>query len=328
MGERKLAAQSTSARRLRAPGHPSLPLFSISSVALSRLAPAKVNLGLHVLRRRADGFHELETVFAPLSWADEIRADAHDGLALTTSDGALPTDRGNLVWRAAELLAEHVGIRPRARLHLHKRVPYGAGLGSGSSDAAATLRLCADLWDLDVPEPDLHALAARLGADVPFFLRDSLPRTRSGGAMLGTGLGGDLAPIRTPDGARWRCPFALAVVVPPVHVRTAEAYALVTPRDGDRPDLAAAILSNDLERWRREVTNDFEAPVADRHPKIGAALASLRDSGAHWAALSGSGSAVVGAFEEVASAEAAAEAAREKGARVWVEPPRTARARG
>ena len=312
---------------------------------LSRLAPAKVNLGLHVLRRRDDGFHEIETVFAPLSWADELTAEPHPGLAVTTSDPALPTDRGNLVWRAAEVLADWAGIAPQARLHLDKRVPYGAGLGSGSSDAAASLRLCADLWGLDVPEDVLHGLAEGLGADVPFFLKK--------GAMVGTGLGGDLAPLekrergregegkgRTrgnpelafaaspPSASPWRCPFWLAVVVPPVHVSTAEAYALVTPNHQDRPDLAAAIASNDLARWRREVTNDFEAPVVRRHPEVGAVLTALRQSGAPWAALSGSGSAVVGAFEDGGAAEGAVAAARAKGARVWVETPRSSPARG
>ncbi|MEM1056568.1 MAG: 4-(cytidine 5'-diphospho)-2-C-methyl-D-erythritol kinase [Bacteroidota bacterium] len=281
---------------------------------LSRPAPAKVNLGLYVLRRRPDGYHEIETVFVPISWHDELTAEPHDTLVLTTSDPALPTDRGNLVWRAAEALAEWAGIEPRARLHLDKRVPYGAGLGSGSSDAAVALQLCAELWHLDVPEADLHRLGERLGADVPFFLGE--------GAMLGTGLGSDLVPLARAEGSLWRCPFALVVAVPPVHVNTAEAYRLIAPSSADRADLAAAVTSDDLERWRREVTNDFEAPVATRHPGVREMLRTLRQSGAGWAALSGSGSSVVGAFERVAEAEAAADAAREAGARVWVEPPR------
>lgn len=282
----------------------------------TRFAPAKVNLGLHVLRRRLDGYHEIETVFAPIGWADALTAEPHDALTLSTSDPDLPTDRGNLVWKAAAALAEWAGIEPHARLHLDKRVPYGAGLGSGSSDAAAALRLCAELWEVQIPEPDLHRLAAALGADVPFFLGE--------GAAIGTGLGDSLAPLTRADGTPWRCPFALCVVVPDVHVSTPEAYGLVTPNDRERPDLATAILSDDLGRWRREVTNDFEAPIAARFRAIGQALDGLRDAGAGWAALSGSGSSVVGAFERVGDAEAAAEAARACGGRVWVEAPRAA----
>ena len=156
------------------------------------------------------------------------------------------------------------GIAPEASLHLDKRVPYGAGLGSGSSDAAATLRLLSSLWRLDVPEAEMHRLASGLGADVPFFLTE--------GPALGTGLGADLAPLLGTDGSLWRCPFWLVVAVPPVHVSTAEAYALVSPEARDRPDLSAAVVSNDLSRWRREVGNDFEAPVVARHPEIGGAL--------------------------------------------------------
>ena len=285
---------------------------------LSEPAPAKVNLGLHVLRRRADGYHDIETVFQPLAWADTVQASertdaAYGGLALTTSDPALPTDRGNLVWRAAEALAAWAGITPEARLHLEKRVPYGAGLGSGSSDAAATLRLLARLWRLDVPPEALHALAAGLGADVPFFL--------GSGPALGTGTGTDLAPLRRPDGSRWRSPFWLVVAVPPVHVSTAEAYRGVTPEADGRPDLAAAVTSDDLSRWRREVVNDFEPGVVARHPAVGEALAVLKRHGAGWSALSGSGSAVVGAFESGREARAAFEEAEASGARAWMQAP-------
>ena len=234
------------------------------SVSHTRSASAKVNLGLHVLSRRPDGYHEIETVFQPLAWSDRVDARASHHLSLTTSDASLPTDRGNLVWRAAEALAEWAGRAPEAALHLEKRVPYGAGLGSGSSDAAATLLLLARFWRLEVPAEALHAMAAGLGADVPYFLMD--------GPALGTGLGDDLVPLATEDGTLWRCPFWLAVVVPPVHVSTAEAYGFVTPEARDRPDLGDAVVSNDLGRWRREVTNDFEAPVVARHPEIGVAL--------------------------------------------------------
>lgn len=284
--------------------------------AHARAAPAKVNLGLHVLRTRPDGYHDVETVLVPVGWADRLEAVGADGLRLACSDPALPTDAGNLVVRAAQRLAAWSGRDRGADLYLDKRVPYGAGLGSGSSDAAAALILLADLWGLDAPEADLHRLAAGLGSDVPFFL--------DGRPALATGRGERLAPLLGPDGLPWRCPFWLVVAVPPVHVSTAEAYRAVAPDDRDRPDLAAAVLSSDLGRWRRELANDFEAPLVARHAEIGAARDALAAAGAGYAAMSGSGSAVFGAFESRDAAAAADARLAGAGCRTWTEPPATA----
>ena len=279
---------------------------------LRRPAPAKLNLGLHVLRKRPDGFHDLASAFVPIGWADAVTATDGPALSLTCSDPALPTDGGNLVLQAARALAEHAGHRGGAALHLDKRVPYGAGLGSGSSDAAATLRLLSGLWGLGTPEAELARLALGLGSDVPFFL--------VGAPALATGRGEVLAPITGADGAPWRCPFWLVVAVPPVHVPTARAYGLVAPRAAGRPDLAGALVSDDLARWRAELTNDFQAPVEAAFPGVAAARRALEDAGAGYASLSGSGGAVFGAFADAAAARAAA-AALSRTCRVWTEPP-------
>ena len=288
-----------------------MPAFS-----LRRAAPAKLNLGLRVLRRRPDGFHDLDTVFLPLGWADAVAAAPAQTLSLTCSDLALPTDGGNLVVRAAEALAAWAAAQgrtvPGAALRLDKRVPYGAGLGSGSSDAAATLRLLAALWELDVPEPALAALALGLGSDVPFFLLGAPARAR--------GQGERLTPLLAPDGGPWRCPFWLVVAVPPVHVPTGEAFAHVVPDDAPRPDLAAAVVSGDLARWRAELANDFQTPVEAAFPGIAEARRALLSAGAGYASLSGSGSAVFGAFAAEAAARAAARALAAS-CRVWVEAP-------
>lgn len=278
----------------------------------TRAAPAKLNLGLHVLRRRPDGFHDIETVFLPLGWSDRLDAAPAEAVALTTTDPALPTDGRNLVVRAAGALRAWAGADHGAALHLDKRVPYGAGLGGGSSDAAAALRLLAGVWGLDVPEADLHALALGLGSDVPFFLHD--------GAMLASGRGERLTPLLDDRGRAYQCPFWIVVAVPPVHVPTAEAFALVTPRDGVRPDLGAAVLSNDLDRWRADLANDFQGPVEAAHPEIREARLALTEAGAGYASLSGSGSAVFGAFDGGGTAREAARALAET-CRVWVEEP-------
>ncbi len=281
---------------------------------LLRVAPAKINLGLHVLRRRGDGYHDVETVMVPIGWADELRATAAPALTLSCSDPALPTDDRNLVMRAARALAQRVGMVRGAALELDKRVPYGAGLGGGSSDAAATLLALVDLWDAGLDGQALHALAADLGSDVPFFLESR--------AALAMGRGDVLRPIDSGDS--YVLPYDLVVAVPPVRVATVDAYRMVTPRVTGRPDLVSVVLSNDLQRWKRELANDFQAPVAAAYPEVSVALAALDSLGADYAALSGSGSAVFGVFGSAGSAAAAGAAMREAGCTVWVE----SRARG
>ena len=272
-------------------------------------APAKLNLGLHVLRRRDDGFHDIETVMVPINWADHLTAALAEHLTLTCSDPALPTDDGNLVMRAALALAEWANITPRAALHLDKHVPYGAGLGSGSSDAAATLRLLTQLWDLEVPAPVLQEIAATLGSDVPFFLEKGL--------ALATGRGEVLEPLLDGEGAAYDCPFTWVVAVPPIHVPTGEAYGFITPQAVDRPSLRPIVQSNNLKRWRMALVNDFEAPILARYPAIGRVRERLLEEGAGYAALSGSGAAVFGAFEESEVARHAAHVLAQEGARVW-----------
>lgn len=277
------------------------------SDGLVRTAPAKINLGLHVLRRRPDGFHDVATVLLPIGWHDVLTVEPAGTFRFTCSDPALPTDERNLCVRAAYGLAEWAGIEPHGALHLEKHVPHGAGLGGGSSDAAHTLRLLADLWALP-PDPDgMQALAARLGSDVPFFLHDE--------AMHATGRGEVLHPLD------YTMPYALAVVMPPVQVSTAAAYALVRPNDQGRPDQCAVVQSNDLERWRRELVNDFEQPVLARHPEIRDARQRLLNAGAGYAALSGSGAAVFGVFERNKDARAAAAEAAAAGRPAWWSVP-------
>ena len=274
-------------------------------------APAKINLGLHVLRRRADGFHAVETVLLPLGWHDVLTACPAERFAFTCSDTDLPTDARNLVVRAARAFEKRTGVEAAVALHLEKRVPHGAGLGGGSSDAAHTLRLLRDRFAPNLSDEGMHDLAGALGSDVPFFLHDE--------AMLATGRGERLRPL----GAQpYRLPFALAVVMPSVRVGTAEAYRLVRPQEAGRPDLADVVGSNDLGRWRRELANDFEAPVAERHPAIRKAKRDLLERGAGYAALSGSGAAVFGVFEDEEAAQRAAEAARADGLQAWWEGAR------
>ncbi len=281
-----------------------------ASVLYPQLAPAKINLGLHVIRRRDDGYHDLETVFLRVPWADRLSVRPAARLRMTCSDPALPTDERNLCMKAARALQTAAGVTAGAALHLDKRLPYGAGLGGGSSDAATTLRGLAALWNVAIPPDRLHAIGATLGSDVPFFLGPP--------AAYATGRGERLEPLYDPaTQALYRCPFPLVIAVPPVHVATPDAYRRVVPRASGRADLRQVVVSNDLDRWRAELVNDFEAPVAAAYPPVAEALHLLRQAGAGYAALSGSGGAVFGVFAGEAPARAAAAQARRAGWRVW-----------
>lgn len=274
-------------------------------------APAKINLGLHVLRRRPDGFHDIETVFLRIAWADVLRMEPSDDLSMACSDPSLPTDERNLVMKAARLLQQRYGPATGAHLHLEKRIPYGAGLGGGSSDAAAALRLLNDLWSLRLGDQQLAQLALELGSDVPFFLGPE--------AAFGTGRGERLEPLTDPQTDEpFRPPYPLVVAVPQVAVSTAEAYAMITPSESGRSDLREVVLSGDLERWRRELTNDFERPILRKYPEIAELKKAMKCAGAGYAAMSGTGSAVYAFFNDPAPAKAAAAAAEMAGAaKVW-----------
>src|SRR5580658_3392738 len=166
-------------------------------------APGKVNLYLAVGDRREDGYHELTTVFQAVSLVDEVTVRNADVLSLElVGEGAdtLPTDERNLAWRAAELMAEHVGRAPDVSILIDKSIPVAGGMGGGSADAAAVLVALNSLWELGVPRRDLHALAAQLGSDVPFALH--------GGTALGTGRGEELATVLARNTFHWVLAFA------------------------------------------------------------------------------------------------------------------------
>jgi 4-diphosphocytidyl-2-C-methyl-D-erythritol kinase len=266
-------------------------------MSLTQRAPAKINLGLHVLRRRSDGYHDIETVLHRIDWADTIRAAPADTLSMTCSDPALPTNTDNLCLQAAHRLAEAFDVTTGAALHLNKRVPYGAGLGSGSSDAAATLRLLSELWGLDPPPHVLHDIGASIGSDVPFFLQD-VP------AAHATGRGDQLSPL-TRDDAPFQLSAPVLIMAPEARISTPNAYARVTPSAAPRPSLPQLVKAEDLARWRTALTNDFETPVAAAEPAVAAALRTLRTTGAGYVSLSGSGGAAYAVYDTAAAAREA-----------------------
>ena len=245
----------------------------------------KINLGLRVVRKRPDGYHDIETAMVPvrgLCDALEILPDTKDGCLFSSSGLEIdaPAEK-NLCVRAYELMKTRYGIGG-VKMHLHKRIPFGAGLGGGSSDAVFALKMLADAFALDLPESELGLLAAELGSDTVFFVQNR--------PVLARGRGEVLAPIGM-DLERYHG----IIVKPPFGVSTAEAYAGVVPAQPDRP--LTDVLSGGVHTWKGELKNDFEPSVFRRYPEIAAIKRQLYDCGAVYASMSGSGSAVFGLFD-------------------------------
>jgi 4-diphosphocytidyl-2-C-methyl-D-erythritol kinase len=258
---------------------------------------AKVNLRLHVLGKRTDGYHELRTVFQTISLHDtlELKFAGRRGISLEIDDPSLPADKRNLVWRALEALSRELRLRRGVHARLTKRIPVARGLGGGSSDAAAALIGLLRLTGRKIPHPRLLEMSSGLGADVPFFL--------FGGCALGVSRGDEIYPL--PEGPR-----RSVVVVSPgnVSVSTSDAYAWLD-QHLTKPFPAHKMWSFCALCWSRQdarLENDFEAAVFRRHPRLGRIKRALLQVGAAEAALAGSGSAVFGIFRNPAQARRAA----------------------
>ncbi|HEX3110300.1 MAG TPA: 4-(cytidine 5'-diphospho)-2-C-methyl-D-erythritol kinase [Thermoanaerobaculia bacterium] len=261
---------------------------------------AKINWSLRVTGKRADGFHDLETVFQLISLHDTLTFTESDRLVVTCDDRTIPTDERNLVVKAARAL----GV-DRVAIHIEKRIPSGGGLGGGSSNAAATLIALSKMFNLDRP---LESIALQLGSDVPFFF--------VGGTAYATGRGEVITPL--PDAPK----LPLLLVLPRQRVSTAEAFRSLThfspalgieayvsvwrglparaPGGAGGPGAQAGSL-----RHTGVFTNDFEEPVFARFPQLRTCKEKLYEAGAQWAAMSGSGSTIVGAFPDLSSRDAA-----------------------
>jgi 4-diphosphocytidyl-2-C-methyl-D-erythritol kinase len=266
--------------------------------AVTARAPAKVNLHLAVGPLRPDGFHELRTVYLAVSLFDTVTARPGDGLALTVSGegrDVVPTDRGNLVWRAAELLAQHAGVPADATLDIAKSIPAAAGLAGGSADAAAALVALDALWGTRASRSDLTELAAQLGSDVPFSLL--------GGIALGSGRGEQLSPVlaRTP----WHWVLGIAdagLSTPAVYAELDRLRAEERVPDGtDLPSVEpviAALRNGPAAALAAALCNDLQAPALTLRPPLRRALRAAVDAGAAGVLVSGSGPTVAALAED------------------------------
>lgn len=242
----------------------------------------KINLGLRVVEKRKDGYHNIETCFYPVPWCDVLEIVPSDTMSFTnTGIPIIGKPEENLCLRAYHSLKEVYDIPPVA-FHLHKVVPMGAGLGGGSSDAAFTLRMLNDLFALNQSAMQLQQLAAHIGSDCSFFLQDA--------PMIGTERGDLLSPINISIKGKY-----LVVVKPGIHVATAAAYKSITPEQPNS-SLRDILESENIGDWKTLLKNDFEPSVFNQYPAIKEIKEALYSHGASYACMSGSGSSVFGIF--------------------------------
>lgn len=254
---------------------------------------AKINLGLNIVSKRPDGYHNLETVFYPIPLTDALEIKYMDekfpsespcDLKITGNDVDC-NEEDNLVIKAYQLLAADFQL-PRVHAHLVKRIPTQAGLGGGSSDAAYMIRLLDERFRLNIGIPEMERYAAKLGADCAFFI--------TADPSYAEGIGDVLMPVDVPGAGLGG--YYLAVVKPSVAVSTRDAYAAIVPKTPAK--CCRDIVRQPIETWKNELVNDFEAPIFAMHPELAAIKQSLYDAGAVYAAMSGSGSALFGIFRE------------------------------
>jgi 4-diphosphocytidyl-2-C-methyl-D-erythritol kinase len=244
---------------------------------------AKINLGLHVTERRPDGYHNLETIFYPLMIKDALEVIESDSLSFQSSGIDIPGDsQNNLCLKAYQLLKRNFNLPP-VSIHLHKHIPIGAGLGGGSADAAFFIKLMNRQFNLDLDTETMMSYARQLGADCAFFINNQPVYAFEKGDRF------ELVDVDLSG-------YHIVLVMPPVHVSTAEAY------NGIKPAPATIALRHAIRKpvanWKASIKNDFEATVFEKYPLIARLKDALYNAGALYASMSGSGASVFGIFEQ------------------------------
>ncbi len=267
--------------------------------------PAKINIGLYVTGKRQDGYHNIETIFYPVNIYDQVTIEDSDQFSFTTNDDSLPSDSSNLAVYAKNLLEEYTGEKLNVRIHLDKKIPVGAGLGGGSSDAAAVLNSLNKFAGLNLTINEIFDLALTLGSDVPFFLN---PRP-----SFACGRGEVLEPLLL------NSELPIVIVNPGINVSTKWAYSKITPREHDF-DLKkiAALDFYHLKLYNDKVKNVFEEIVFESYPLIKELRYLHFKLGAVFSMMSGSGSTVFGIYPDYETALSAGKLMREQGYKVFI----------
>lgn len=244
----------------------------------------KINLGLHILGKRPDGYHNLETVFYPVPLTDALEIITAPDQKFQFKQTGLTLDLpapDNICVKAFELFRKVFPGCPQVHMHLHKVIPFGAGLGGGSADAAFTLLLLNKKYQANLEENILLDLALQLGSDCPFFIRNQ--------PALATGRGEKMSSIDLDLSA-----YKIMLVNPGIHVNTGWAFSMIQPGAGSTP--VSNIINLPIKEWKDQLVNDFEKPVFEAHPELSAIKEILYASGAAYASMSGSGSTLFGIF--------------------------------
>ena len=248
---------------------------------------AKINLGLNIVEKRPDGYHNLETIFYPINLQDALEVTKLEGekeYELTLSGTPIEGDpEQNLVVKAYRLLKEDYPDMPSVDIHMYKHIPTGAGLGGGSADAAFMIKLLNDKFHLDLSVEKMEEYAAILGADCAFFIKNK--------PVFATGIGNVFEPVQLSLKG-----YYLVLVKPDIFVSTKDAFSFIQPK---KPEYSLKeIIRMPIETWRATMKNDFEDSVFQKFPEIAAIKDKLYDMGAVYASMSGSGSSVFGIFRE------------------------------
>jgi 4-diphosphocytidyl-2-C-methyl-D-erythritol kinase len=260
----------------------SINAMNQSSHRMIQFPNCKINLGLSILAKRADGYHELETVFYPIAVSDALEILPAANLTMTQSGIAVPGDPAqNLCLKAYHLLKKDFPTLPAVQMHLHKNIPMGAGLGGGSSDGTAALIILNQQFSLGLNDQQLIDYASQLGSDCPFFVYNK--------ACHATGRGEVLTPIHL-DLSNYQ----FLLVHPGVHIATAWAFQQLTPNT--KSESIQSIIEKPITDWKNSLINDFEAPVFKAEPTLSAIKDQLYQLGAMYASMSGSGSSLFGIF--------------------------------
>lgn len=245
---------------------------------------AKINLGLNITEKRTDGFHNLESVFVPVLWNDELEIIESDQTSFVSSGIEIPGEPNeNLCLKAFNLVQSEFKLPP-VRIHLKKNIPIGAGLGGGSSDAAFVIKGINEMFELNMNVEQMQNFARKLGSDCAFFIKNE--------PVFAFGKGDEFAPINIDLSNKY-----LVLVYPNVHVSTAQAYSGVKPK---KPEYSLKdIINMPIKDWRSFMKNDFEQSIFKAFPKLYRLKQDLYSSGALYASMSGSGSTIFGIFEGI-----------------------------
>jgi 4-diphosphocytidyl-2-C-methyl-D-erythritol kinase len=275
---------------------------------LIQRAFAKINLGLRVLRKRPDDFHEIETIFYRVDISDQLFVSPARDLTFECDDPTL-SSTDNLVYSAASLLRKKLGVSGGARMVLKKRIPVGAGLGGGSADAATALLLLSALWGKNLTRGEMEELALRLGSDVPYFLHAGSAHATSRGERL------SYFPLEFP--------YPIVVCTPDLQISTRDAYGAVVPNPHEGSDDLKTLLEQHLglpELLGGVLKNDFQSSLFNRYPLLRDVRREFLESGAGFCSVSGSGSSLFAVYPEEQPARAAMEGMKGRG-RLFYTPP-------